>query len=134
MSTAPRLAKEIIKQSLFLYRKIWKCHKVCLAGEARMFGNQYVKDEFRLHIERATPQQFDKFLESWNRYIDFMENSGMRQVEKSHDMKSEEIPKELKEKLNEEQEKVMTAFKEAIYALKNIQKEQLKKVIKDSTK
>lgn len=132
MSSTSRLAKEAIKQSLFLYRRIWKCHNICLAGEAKTFGNQYIKEEFRLHIDRADPQQFNKFLDSWKQYVHYMENSGMKRVEKSKDMKTKEMPKELEEKLSEEQHKVMKAFKEAIYALKNLQKEQLKKVIEEN--
>ena len=123
MSTpASKLTSAIIKQSLFLYRRIWKCHRICLAGEARKFGNDYVREEFKVHLQRATPEQFTTFIQSWERYATFMEKSRLRAVDKSRDMKTTEPPKELNERLNENQKKVLDAFKEAIYALKKNQK------------
>jgi len=59
MSTVPYSK---LAQSLGLYRRIMKLHIKKMPEDMRTLGDLYVKQEFRLHIDKATPEQFDKFL------------------------------------------------------------------------
>jgi len=121
-----KLSKELVKQGMCMYRRILKAHSRCLGGEVQKFGNQYVKEEFNLHIKKATPEQFGTFLKSWEQYADFMEKSKMKKVQKSYDMKTKNVPKPLEQKLDDNQKRVLEAFKQAIYAMKNMRKAQQK--------
>ena len=41
--------------ALRLYRQIMKLHMKKMPNELRLFGDLYIKQEFRLHLDKATP-------------------------------------------------------------------------------
>ena len=126
MASNIQLAKDLIIQSLRIYRRIWKCHNICLDGELRLFGNQYVKEEFKVHLKKATPDQFKVFIQSWERYATFMEKSGLKKAAKQRAVVEPNVPDALGNKLTDVQKKVLNSFKEAIYAIKRQRNDQKK--------
>ena len=63
--------------ALRLYRRIMKLHIRNMPMDLRYFGkvnkinkigDLYVKQEFRLHLDKATDDQMDKFLGAWDKY------------------------------------------------------------------
>lgn len=79
-------------------------------------GDLYVKQEFRMHLDKATDDQMDKFLIGWTSYAD--------QIKKVNPNKPREIKKQLanedydsllKEKFNQDQVSTLNDFKNLIY-------------------
>ena len=74
------------QKALRLYRQVMKLHIRNMPNDLRLFGNNfvwvsssyilkylclgdlYVKQEFRLHLDKATDDQMDKFLIGWQAY------------------------------------------------------------------
>lgn len=83
MSTA---SFEKCQKALRLYRQVMKLHMRNMPQDLRLFGNHfiwvspslfltffflgdlYVKQEFRLHLDKASDDQMDKFLIGWQAY------------------------------------------------------------------
>jgi len=76
MSTA---SFEKCQSALRLYRSIMKLHIRNMPNDLRLFGilffltqtlgDLYVKQEFRLHLDKASDDQMDKFLTGWQGYV-----------------------------------------------------------------
>lgn len=57
-----------MSRALRLYRSILKSHK-SLPVEMRVLGDEYVRNEFRLHL-KAKPEQLIEFYTAWESYLD----------------------------------------------------------------
>eukprot|EP01023_Acetabularia_acetabulum_P025639 TRINITY_DN24514_c0_g1_i1.p3 TRINITY_DN24514_c0_g1~~TRINITY_DN24514_c0_g1_i1.p3 ORF type:complete len:113 (-),score=19.10 TRINITY_DN24514_c0_g1_i1:317-655(-) len=62
---------------LSLYRNILRLHRSQLPPGMRELGDQYVKNEFKLHWStKTTEQQWAQFHTEWERYLTMLEGSG----------------------------------------------------------
>lgn len=55
-----------------LYRRILRAHRR-LPAEQRFLGDQFVKNEFRLHRESDNPLHIVGFLSTWQQYCEMLE-------------------------------------------------------------
>jgi len=51
-----------------LYRRLLRIHRKCLGPEERLFGDTYVKAEFRRHRDIDNPLHIVGFLTQWQEY------------------------------------------------------------------
>ena len=90
-------------------------------------GDLYVKQEFRLHLDKASNDQMDKFMSCWEDYAKQIQKvdhkKGPKHV-KQVLTADEEFDKKLKEKFTEEQFKTLNDFKTLIYETEQKKKEQ----------
>lgn len=75
-----------------LYRQILKLHRL-LPSEIKVLGDNYVKNEFKLHRQVKDPFLLETFYKEWSIYSDNI----LEQV--SHDFKSNNAEKPLGSKL-----------------------------------
>ena len=103
-------------QCLRLYREIMKLHLQKMPEELRNFGDLYIKQEFRLHLDKSTDDQIDKFIAGWQKYkgdLELMDFRNRRAVKESiFDPRLDEM---IKDKLSEEQANALKSFKDTIY-------------------
>eukprot|EP00347_Sterkiella_histriomuscorum_P024528 403330795 len=80
-------------------------------------GDLYVKQEFRLHLDKATEDQMDKFLIGWNAYADQIKlvNPNRPRQEIKKQLVNEEFEVLYKDKFNDEQNQTLKDFKDLIY-------------------
>ena len=57
-------------KALRLYREIMKLHLRKMPEELRNFGDLYVKQEFRQHLDKSDEDQMKKFMIEWVKYRD----------------------------------------------------------------
>ena len=103
-------------QALRLYRHIIKLHLRKMPEELRNLGDLYVKQEFRMHLDKATEDQMGKFIVAWEQYkaqLDRMDLSSRRKVRDS--FMDPSLDNMIKDKLNAEQASTLTEFKQLIY-------------------
>merc|ERR1719201_3070425 len=100
---------------LTLYRNILKEHKSRLPSTMRHLGDEYVKNEFRLHKE-AKAEQVNAFVQGWTNYLTIL-----RRKEETF---GAELAKDDIEALNDEQ-------KGKLGELKAETKKAVEEVIKD---
>ena len=55
-------------EALRLYRTVMKLHLRKMPEELRNFGDLYVKQEFRLHLDKSDEDQMNKFILGWEGY------------------------------------------------------------------
>jgi hypothetical protein len=58
-----------MRKALSLYRAILKEHRNRLPSQMRMLGDDYVRNEFKLH-KNAKPDQVNMFFTAWNNYLE----------------------------------------------------------------
>ena len=70
MSTPKKATYSLMQgyEALRLYRQIMKLHLRKMPEELRNFGDLYIKQEFRLHLDSGNEEQMTKFLMGWNLY------------------------------------------------------------------
>lgn len=81
-----------------------KLHIRTMPMELRYFGDLYVKQEFRLHLDKATEDQMDKFMVAWEQYakqIEQVKSPTTREVKKKI-LENSEFDEIVKEKMNQE--------------------------------
>ncbi len=87
-------------------------------------GDLYVKQEFRLHLDKATDDQMDKFLVGWNSYagqIKDMNPRDRKQIKQK--LANIELDEIVKDKFSNEQQQTLTEFKSMIYESEKKKKE-----------
>ncbi|KAJ1428994.1 hypothetical protein B484DRAFT_348368 [Ochromonadaceae sp. CCMP2298] len=84
-----------MSRALGLYRNILKFHKDRLPLEMRKLGDEYVRNEFRLHKSTTKPEQLRDFFGAWDNYLLTMRGSGATF--------GKDISKEDTKKMNDEQ-------------------------------
>lgn len=57
-----------------LYRCIFRAHRKYLPPDARLLGNKYVQQEFRLHKNLKNPLHIIGFMKSWQDYLEGIKN------------------------------------------------------------
>jgi hypothetical protein len=62
-----------------LYRRLLRIHRKKLESEARLFGDTYVKAEFRRHKDVENPLHIVAFLTQWQQYGQQLEGDGWRE-------------------------------------------------------
>ena len=90
-------------EALRLYRSIMKLHLRKMPEELRNLGDLYIKQEFRVHLDKSDPEQMTKFMAGWEQYQTQL--MGMKMTTKQEIKKSLYDPSlddMLKDKLNEE--------------------------------
>lgn len=71
MATPQQAASYTLKQgkhALTLYRNLMKLQLRKVPEELRSLGDLYIKQEFRLHLDKADEPQMKKFLIGWEQY------------------------------------------------------------------
>uniref|UniRef100_A0A060T7N7 Succinate dehydrogenase assembly factor 3 n=1 Tax=Blastobotrys adeninivorans TaxID=409370 RepID=A0A060T7N7_BLAAD len=64
---------------LKLYRRVLRAHVHCLKDpRARALGDDYVRNEFRLHRNLDNPVQIIAFLSSWQKYAEQLEGDNWK--------------------------------------------------------
>ena len=53
------------KQAMTLYRNLMKLQIRKVPEDLRTLGDLYIKQEFRLHLDKASEDQMGKFLVGW---------------------------------------------------------------------
>ncbi|CDW76080.1 UNKNOWN [Stylonychia lemnae] len=92
--------------ALRLYRRIMKLH----------IRDLYVKQEFRLHLDKATDDQMDKFLVGWNAYADQIKQVNRNKPQElKKQLHNQEFDEMFKDKFTEEQTSTLKEFKDLIY-------------------
>jgi len=61
-----------------LYRRLLRIHRKKLEPEARLFGDTYVKAEFRRHKDVENPLHIVGFLTQWQQYGQQLEGDGWK--------------------------------------------------------
>ena len=56
------------RQALLLYRNVMKLQMRKVPQELRALGDLMIKQEFRLHLDKASEDQMTKFLIGWEQY------------------------------------------------------------------
>jgi hypothetical protein len=62
-----------------LYRRLLRIHRKKLEPEARLFGDTYIKAEFRRHKDVENPLHIVAFLTQWQQYGQQLEGDGWRE-------------------------------------------------------
>ena len=62
-----------------LYRRLLRIHRKKLEPEARLFGDTYVKAEFRRHKDVENPLHIVGFLTQWQQYGQQLEGDGWKE-------------------------------------------------------
>ncbi len=62
------------KSALTLYRNVMKLQMRKVPEELRTLGDLYIKQEFRLHLDKANEDQMTKFLIGWQQYESMLSN------------------------------------------------------------
>lgn len=114
-------------QALRLYRRIMQLHMRNMPQELRLFGKPrlnegvgdlYVKQEFRLHLDKASNDQMDKFLVGWEEYAGQIEKvdhkKGPKHV-KQVLTSDTNFDQQFKEKFTEEQHQTLGEFRNLIF-------------------
>ena len=103
MTTKATYPLQMGYDALRLYRKIMKLHLKKMPEELRNLGDLYVKQEFRLHLDKSDEAQMAKFMLGWEGYHDQMkaiDMSSRKQIKKS--IMDPSLDEMMKDKLNEE--------------------------------
>ena len=93
-----------------------KLHLRKLPEEMRNFGDLYVKQEFRLHLDKSDDTQMTKFLAEWEKYraqIDAMDMSSKKKIKES--IMDPSLDEMMTDKLNEDQMSTLHEFKQVVY-------------------
>ena len=77
-----------------LYRRLLRTHRKRLGPEERIFGDEYVKSEFRRHKDIDNPLHIIGFLTQWQLYAQKLEGDAW---------KGEKLDKELVDKMSDQQ-------------------------------
>ena len=102
--------------ALRLYREIMKLHLRKMPEELRNFGDLYVKQEFRLHLDKSNEDQMDKFILGWQGYKKQMEEMDMSTKKKiKESLMDPSLDEMIKDKLSEEQMSTLHELKEVVY-------------------
>lgn len=88
---APQLA---LLPPIPLYRRLLRIHRKKLGPEERVFGDSYLKSEFRRHRDIENPLHIVGFLTEWQQYGQALEGD---------DWKGRKIEKELLDKMSDQQ-------------------------------
>ena len=84
--------------------------------ELRNFGDLYVKQEFRLHLDKSNEEQMGKFLKGWEGYKAQMEGMDMSSRKKiKESLFDPSLDEMIKDKLSEEQMSTLHELKEVVY-------------------
>ena len=103
-------------QALRLYRQIMKLHLRKMPEELRNFGDLYVKQEFRLHLDKSNEDQMVKFMKGWHQYKEQMEGMDMSSKRAIKDsLMDPSLDEMIKDKLSEEQMSTLHELKEVVY-------------------
>ena len=62
-----------------LYRRLLRIHRKKLDPESRLFGDKYVKAEFRRHKDVENPLHIVGFLTQWQQYGQQLEGDGWKE-------------------------------------------------------
>merc|ERR1712086_453446 len=103
-------------EALRLYRSIMKLHLKKMPEELRNLGDLYIKQEFRLHLDKSDEEQMTKFMKGWEQYkmqVEQMNMTTKRNVKKS--IMDPDLDNLMKDKLTEEQQETLGEFKKVIY-------------------
>ena len=88
-----------------LYRRLLRIHRKKLAAEQRVFGDTYLKAEFRRHRDVENPLHIVGFLTEWQQYGQQLEGD---------DWKGQKIDTALLDKMNDQQVGQMYELMQAI--------------------
>ncbi|EXJ89359.1 hypothetical protein A1O3_02426 [Capronia epimyces CBS 606.96] len=77
-----------------LYRRLLRIHRKKLGAEERIFGDTYLKAEFRRHRDIENPLHIVGFLTEWQQYAQQLEGD---------DWKDRKIEKDLLDKMSDQQ-------------------------------
>jgi hypothetical protein len=106
------------KHALTLYRNLMKLQLRKIPEELRTLGDLYIKQEFRLHLDKANEDQMTKFLVGWTQYEQMLANqldfsrSVKQMKEVLHNPALDEL---LNDKLTTDQQDALKDFKNVIY-------------------
>ena len=92
-------------RAVVLYRAILKVHRIKLPVTLRVLGNEYVKNEFKLHKNVKNSALLDKFYNGWEDYLRMMIRQELDTIGK--DMTEDELAQ-----LSDEQREKLTTLKE----------------------
>ena len=81
--------------ALGLYRSILREHKNRLPVEMRILGDEYVRNEFKLH-KTASEEQVQKFSVAWNNYLRTLRKQSSRYGRDLDEMTKENLSDEQK--------------------------------------
>ena len=106
------------RQALMLYRNLMKLQMRKVPEDLRQLGDLYIKQEFRLHLDKANEDQMTKFLRSWAQYeqmlakqLDYSRSTTkMKEV-----LHNPEVDEMLSDKLTNDQQNALKEFKNVIY-------------------
>eukprot|EP01027_Heterolobosea_sp_BB2_P022571 GEZU01033264.1.p1 GENE.GEZU01033264.1~~GEZU01033264.1.p1 ORF type:complete len:166 (+),score=43.85 GEZU01033264.1:92-589(+) len=98
-----------------LYRRIMKLHHRKLPAIMRVLGNDYVREEWKLH-KKATAAQAQQFIIKWEEYYDFVEKQPAQNI--GRDLHDDEASK-----LTTEQRVQLTKLKEEAKQLRKAELE-----------
>lgn len=101
-STPPQIA---LLPAIPLYRRLLRIHRKKLEPEQRVFGDTYVKAEFRRHKDIDNPLHIVGFLTQWQQYGQTLEGD---------DWKGQKLDQELLDKMSDQQIGQMYELMQAI--------------------
>ena len=89
-----------------LYRRLLRTHRKKLSGEERIFGDTYLKAEFRRHRDIENPLHIIGFLTQWQQYGQQLEGD---------DWRGQKLDMDLVEKMSDQQIGQMWELMQAIH-------------------
>lgn len=89
-----------------LYRRLLRIHRKKLSPEERLFGDTYLKAEFRRHRDIENPLHIVGFLTEWQQYGQQLEGD---------DWKGGKLQSDILDKMNDQQIGQMYELMQAIY-------------------
>jgi hypothetical protein len=90
-----------MNKGLSLYKRILKEHKLRLPAEMRKLGDDYVKNEFRLHKSSTNREHIDKFYVAWTDYLAMLLKRNGRIGQDLNKSDRVKLSKDQEEKLSE---------------------------------
>lgn len=89
-----------------LYRSILQLHRHLPTPTLRLLGDEYVKNEFKLHMKKANEAQMAEFMQSWSGYRDLLRDQILAG--------QQSIGRDLVETLSHDQQLDMQKMREAL--------------------
>jgi hypothetical protein len=102
-------------QKLKLYKNILRIHQKKLSYQLKLLGDQYVRNEWKLHKNLSNPLLINQFISKWNEYFNILQSQSIE----NNNVIGIELKEEQILSLNKDQ-------KETLELLKNEVKNSLK--------
>eukprot|EP00002_Diphylleia_rotans_P012166 TRINITY_DN237_c0_g2_i1.p2 TRINITY_DN237_c0_g2~~TRINITY_DN237_c0_g2_i1.p2 ORF type:complete len:113 (-),score=31.42 TRINITY_DN237_c0_g2_i1:451-789(-) len=103
--------------ALSLYKQILQLHKQKLPFDARMLGNQYVREEFQLH-KKAKGEQLRMFMSEWRNYVEILRSQS--------EVVGEDLKEDVRQMLSADQRKQLDKLKDEAHSFAKAEDDQFK--------